>query len=61
MLHKVIKAVGADCPNTSLLLMDNGALAGSHLNISNALNIICDMDPSLDPDLNLVTKCGKVC
>ena len=51
VLHKVVKAIAADCANTSLLLkqwyMDNGVLAGPPLSVSNALNIIRDIGPTL--------------
>ena len=51
VLHKVVKAIAADYPNTSLLLkqwyMDDGVPAGPPLRVSNALNIIHDMGPTL--------------
>ena len=52
--------IAADCPNTSLLLnqwyMDDGVLAGLPLSVSNALNIIHDMGPTLGLHLN-PSKC----
>ena len=56
----MVKAIAADCPNTSLLLnqwyMDNGVLARPPLSVSNALNIIRDIGPTLGLYLNL-SKC----
>ena len=56
----IIICIAADCLNTSLLLnqwyMDDGVLAGPPLSVSNALNVICDIGPTLGLHLN-PSKC----